>query len=114
MATPSTLGKLNVLDWLKGMVMFVGTPIVLGLQQLIPTWTPWLAAHLGGQSGALIGQAALSALLTYIVKNLSTDDVKAAQVVLVNASKNATTSEDQAAVIAPVVQAQVDNSKPSK
>src|ERR1700690_922846 len=112
MATPSTLGKLNVLDWLKGMVMFVGTPVVLGLQQLIPTWTIWLTAHLG-QTGAFMVQTALSALSVYLGKNLSTDSVKEAQTILVDASKNATTAEDQAAVLAPVVKAQVENTKPS-
>lgn len=63
----STMWKLKLRDWLKGLVMAVGTPVLYLLQELIPNWplNP-------------IEKAALSAFVTYILKNLVTDDVKAA------------------------------------
>lgn len=73
----STFGTLQARDWLKGLILFVGTPVLTLIQQLIPSWTPWLTVHLG-QSLAVIMQAALSAFVTYILKNLATDDTKVA------------------------------------
>lgn len=73
----STLWTLKARDFLKGLILAVGTPVLILLQQLIPSWTPWLAEHLGN-SGALIAQAALSAFVAYLLKNLATDDTKVA------------------------------------
>lgn len=73
----STLWTLKAKDFFKGLILAVGTPILVLLQQLIPSWTPWLTAHFGN-SGALIFQAGLSAFAAYLLKNLATDDTKEA------------------------------------
>lgn len=73
----STMWTLKATDFLKGLILFVGTPVLTLLQQLIPSWTPWLTEHLG-QSGGLIAQAALAALITYLGKNFATDTTKEA------------------------------------
>lgn len=73
----STLWTLKAKDFLKGLILFVGTPVLTIIQQLIPSWTPWLSDHLG-QSGALIAQGGLAAFVAYILKNLATDDTKVA------------------------------------
>lgn len=74
----STLWTLKARDFLKGLILAVGTPVLILLQQLIPSWTPWLAEHFGSSSGAVIAQAALSAFVAYLLKNLATDDTKVA------------------------------------
>lgn len=60
--------SLKARDWIKGLIIAVGTPVLYLLQELIPNYplTP-------------IEKAALSATVTYLLKNFFTDDVKAAQ-----------------------------------
>jgi len=60
-------------DFWRGLIIAIGTPVFTIGQQLIPSWTPWIAAHIG-QSGALISQAALSAFAAYMLKNYFTND----------------------------------------
>ena len=67
----STRYSLSVRDFLKGFLMAVGTPVLYMLQELIPNW-PLTA----------IEKAALSAAVTYLIKNFFTDDVKVAEKVL--------------------------------
>lgn len=78
----STFLSVGVKDFLKGMILAVGTPVVYLLQQLIPSWTPWLTLHCGA-TGGVVAQAALGALLTYIIKNFFTNSVSEAQNILV-------------------------------
>jgi phosphate/sulfate permease len=68
--------SLQLRDWLKGLIIAVGTPVLYLMQELIPNWnlTP-------------IEKAALSAFVTYMLKNLFTDDVKAAKKTLVKAKE---------------------------
>lgn len=73
----STRWTLSAFDWLKGLIIFVGTPVLTLIQQLIPDWTPFLTDHFG-KSGGIIAQAALAALVTYILKQFGTDDNKVA------------------------------------
>lgn len=82
----STFLSLGFSDFLKGALMAVGTPVVYLLQQLIPSWTPFLTAHLGA-TGGVVAQAALSALLAYITKNFFTDSVAEAQTTLITQAK---------------------------
>ena len=82
----STLFSLNAKDFLKGLVIAIGTPVVYLLQQLIPTWTPFLTAHLG-QTGGVVAQAAISAALAYLIKNFFSDDVAAAKSTLITAAQ---------------------------
>lgn len=51
--------KVNVTEWLKGAGLFVGTPVLYLLQEIIPGWNidP-------------IFKAAISAFLTYILQTL--------------------------------------------
>ena len=65
---------LKLRDFLKGLIMAIGTPVLYMLQELIPNW------NLGP-----VEKAALSATVTYLLKNLFTDDIKAAQKTLSNA-----------------------------
>lgn len=53
-----SLGKM---DWLKSLIIGVGTPVIYVIQELIPKWP------LGP-----IEKAALSALLIYLLKNFFT------------------------------------------
>jgi len=55
----SNLYSLGKSDFLKGLIMFVGTPTCYAIQELIPSWplNP-------------IEKAALSATITYLLKNL--------------------------------------------
>lgn len=73
----STRWTVNLYDWLKGLIMFVGTPVLTLVQQEIPNWTPWLSDHFG-KSGAIIAQAGLGAMITYMLKQLATDDTAVA------------------------------------
>ena len=59
---------LKVKDFLKGLFMAVGTPVLYVLQELIPDWPL-----------SPIEKAALSATVAYLLKNFFTDDVKAAK-----------------------------------
>lgn len=83
----STRFTLKLRDWLKGLVMAVGTPVLYLVQELIPNWplTP-------------IEKAALSATATYLIKNFFTDDLKVAEKVLDEAeAKQAAKFENAAA-----------------
>lgn len=82
--TNSTLFSLNLNDALKGFILGVGTPVIYLLQQLIPSWQPFLVLHLG-QTGGVLVLTAISATTTYLIKNYFTNDVKQAQQVLTNA-----------------------------
>lgn len=63
--------KLKLRDWLKGLIMAIGTPVLYLAQELIPSWNlPPLA------------KAAIAAAITYMLKNFFTDDVKVAEKVL--------------------------------
>ncbi len=68
--------SLKTKDFLKGLVMFVGTPVLYLLQDLIPRY---------GLHPLL--QAAIAATITYLLKNLFTDSVKEAQKTIVTAQK---------------------------
>lgn len=68
-------------DALKGGILFGGTLLVTVLQQLLPTWTPFLTEHFG-EKGAIVVQGAIGALLTYLTKNLFTDSIKQANLTL--------------------------------
>lgn len=59
--------SLKTVDFLKGLVMAVGTPVLYLLQELIPNYNlhPLL-------------QAGIAALITYLLKNFFTDDTSAA------------------------------------
>lgn len=74
----STRWTVNVYDWLKGMIMFVGTPTLTLVQQEIPNWTDLLTKYLHSRSAAIIAQAALGSMVTYMLKQLGTDDTKQA------------------------------------
>lgn len=73
MATTTTSGKfsLNARDFLKGLVIGVGTPVLYLLQELVPGWDihPVL-------------KAAIAATITYLIKNLFAP----AQIVIQNPS----------------------------
>jgi len=64
---PSTIFTLKVRDFLKGLIMAVGTPVLYMVQELIPNWplNP-------------IEKAGLSALVTYLIKNFFTNDTATA------------------------------------
>lgn len=67
----STRFTLQARDFLKGLLMGVGTPVLIVVQELIPNWPL-----------TLIEKAALSATVTYLLKNFFTDDVKVATKVI--------------------------------
>jgi hypothetical protein len=73
--------SLKLRDWLKGLLMGVGVPVLYAVQELIPNWplTP-------------IEKIGLGAFVTYILKNLVTDDNKVAKKVL---TENAASPEDK-------------------
>lgn len=87
----STLYSVNWKDSFKGLIIAIGTPVFTLLQQLIPTWTPFLSDHLG-KTGGIIAQAALAAFVTYIIKNFFTDNTTEAIKIL--APQNVTITED--------------------
>lgn len=71
----STFLKLKSRDFWKGALMAVGTAVLVILQNSLSAGTltfDWQQ----------IGMAAVAAAGTYIVKNLLTDDVKAAQKII--------------------------------
>jgi hypothetical protein len=74
----SQLFSLKARDFLKSFVIAIGTPILYVLQELIPNWplNP-------------IEKAGLSAGVTYLLKNLFTDDIKVSQKILSEAAKDA-------------------------
>jgi len=59
----STQWSLSKMDGLKSIIIAIGIPLLTVIQQLIPSWTPWLTEHLSS-SGALIAQATLSGVVT--------------------------------------------------
>lgn len=61
----SDFGKLNVYDFIKGLIMAVGTPVLYLVQELIPGWDI-----------SPIAKAAISAGITYLLKNLFTGQPK--------------------------------------
>ena len=61
--------NLNWQDFFKGFIMAVGTPVLYIVQELIPNW-PLTA----------IEKAALSAAVTYLLKNLFTPVPKTIQI----------------------------------
>lgn len=73
----STRFTVKLRDWAKGLIMAVGTPVLYVVQELIPNYplTP-------------IEKAALSAFVTYMLKNFFTDDTRQAVKVLEQASKS--------------------------
>lgn len=62
---------LKVVDFLKGAVMAIGTPVLYLVQEMIP-----------GYDIPPIYKAGASALVTYLIKNFFTDDVKVAKKVI--------------------------------
>lgn len=70
----SSLFSLKTADFIKGLVMAVGTPVLYMLQELIPNYNlnPLL-------------QAGIAALITYLLKNFFTDDTQAAVKTIDNA-----------------------------
>lgn len=60
--------KLTSADFWKGFIMAIGTPVFYMLQEMIPGWNV----------DPLI-KAALSAGVTYLIKNFFTDNVKEAE-----------------------------------
>lgn len=73
----STRFTVKLRDWLKGLIMGVGTPVLYLLQELIPNYplTP-------------IEKTALSAFVAYMLKNYFTDDIKAAEKIIEKAKAN--------------------------
>jgi hypothetical protein len=59
----SKLFKLDWKDFLKGLILGVGTPVLYYLQEFIPTLTDLEAIY----------KIAISAFITYIIKNLTQD-----------------------------------------
>jgi len=57
--------SLSSSDWLKGLIMAIGTPILLAIQEMIPNW------HIGtpGSGTDILIKAAISATVTYLLKN---------------------------------------------
>lgn len=58
-------------DLFKSLILAVGTPVLYLLQEMIPHWN----------ISALL-KVAISALVTYLIKNFFTDDIKYAKKVL--------------------------------
>lgn len=79
---------LKLRDFLKGLLMGVGTPVLYVIQELIPNWplTP-------------IEKAALSATIAYLLKNFFTDDTKVAKKVLTEAAVNLEEKEKVADIV---------------
>lgn len=80
----STKWTLQARDFLKGLVIAVGTPVLYLLQELIPNWPL-----------NQIEKAALSAFVTYLVKQFVTDDIKVAHKTLAKAKSKAAKSEKE-------------------
>jgi hypothetical protein len=65
----STFLNLNWQDFFKGLIMAVGTPVLYLLQELIPHWNL-----------SPIEKAAISASVTYLLKNFFTPTPKTVQI----------------------------------
>lgn len=92
--TPSTIGKLNWHDLLNGLIMAIGSPLLTYAQTVIPHYNlpTWL-------------QFAIGTLITYLLKNVFTDNVKVAQKVLIQATKNADNVAEENAIVHPILNA---------
>lgn len=66
---PSKIFSLNWQDFLKGLIIAIGTPVLYILQELIPDWNL-----------SPIEKAALSAGVTYLLKNFFTPTPSAIQI----------------------------------
>jgi hypothetical protein len=66
--TTSKQFSLKLNDFWKGFIMFVGTPVLYAMQELIPHW------HIGaeGSTTDVLVKAAISAAITYLLKNYLT------------------------------------------
>ncbi len=73
---PSTKFSWQTRDFWKGLIMAVGTPLLYFLQEAIPGYPLHPMVQLG-----------LSALVTYLIKNFFTDDVKVAQKTIAEAKE---------------------------
>jgi len=61
----SNKNSLNLRDFLRGLIMAVGTPVLYLLQELIPN-----------HPMPVVAKCAVSALVTYLIKNYFTDSDK--------------------------------------
>jgi hypothetical protein len=77
---------LKLRDFIKGMVLAVGTPVLYLVQEMIPTWPL-----------TKLESIALSAIVTYLLKNYFTDDIKTAKRTL----RKAADKHDVSFVITP-------------
>ena len=84
----STRYSLNVRDLLKGLILAVGTPAAVIIQQSI-------AAGNLVFDWKIIGMAAAGGFMTYIIKNYLTDDVKTAQNIIVEAKQKEIDKQNQ-------------------
>lgn len=78
----STMYSLEVRDFLRGLIMAIGTPI-------LPIFMQSINAGNLVFDWKLIGITALGGFLTYIVRKFLTDDIKAAQKTLMKANVEA-------------------------
>lgn len=92
--TPSNLGKLNIHDLFSGLIMAVGAPTLTYLQSIIPNYNlpTWI-------------QFAIGTLITYLLKNVFTDNIKVAQKVLTKATEKAETDAQVQSIVSPVLEA---------
>ncbi len=70
MATKSKFGKLNIIDWVKGLLVAMGTGVLFIAQQVVDHWAKtniWDFAVLNPKN---IAMAAIGGGLIYLVKNL--------------------------------------------
>jgi hypothetical protein len=97
-STPSTLGKLNKHDLFNGLIMAVGAPLLTYLQTIIPNYDlpTWL-------------QFAIGTLITYLLKNVFTDNVKIAQKIMTKAAQKADNVAQVQNMINPVIEAGAKN-----
>lgn len=79
MALKSNKFKLKVIDYLKGLILAVGTPVLYGIQELIPSWPLSPIERIG-----------LSAFVTYVIKNFFSDTVGQAQKTLIKEVEKST------------------------
>ena len=97
-STPSTLGKLNKHDLFNVLIMAVGAPLLTYLQTIIPNYDlpTWL-------------QFAIGTLITYLLKNVFTDNVKIAQKIMTKAAQKADNVAQVQNMINPVIEAGAKN-----
>lgn len=72
---PNNMFKLKLRDFLKGVLMAIGVPVLLIIQQSIATGSMTF-------NWQQIWMAAIGGFVAYLAKNFLTDDVKAAEKVL--------------------------------